>query len=194
MEAALRRVHHRPCRRLEQRLILRRHQVGAAQEHAAGLVGPSVLGAALQHVLQRLLKVLAIAGAVLVEDDEIEGQPFGAQVFVGLEQIAEERQLGPVGESRQQDGVSPEMPYFQSSGWPWRFAWDGVGGAQPRIGIQQASGETLEEDGVIHGQAEVAQLDLTVRAGQRQCPGDGAPVVVLSTSGARLLPRTPRSR
>ncbi len=71
------------------------------------------------------------------------------------------------------------MPYFHSSGWPRRFAVDGVGRAQPRIAIEQPAAEPLEADGVVDGQAEVPQLDLAVGADQRQRPRDGAPVVVL---------------
>ena len=129
--------------------------------------------------MQRLLQVLPVAGAMLVEHDEIERQSLGAQVLVRLEQIAEERQLGAVGESRQQHGSVAGDAVLPQFGLAAAVRQDGVAGAQPGIGVEQAAAEALEQDRVVDGEAEVPQLDLAVRAGERQRPGDGAPVVVL---------------
>ena len=63
---------------------------------------------------------------------------------------------------------------------------DRVGGAQPRIAVQQPAAEPLEPDGVVDRQAEVAQLDLAVGAGQRQRPRDRAAVVILLGQPMRL--------
>ena len=51
--------------------------------------------------------------------------------------------------------------------------------AQPRVSREQAAPEALKRDRVLDGQAEMPQLDLAVRAGQRQRARDRATIVVL---------------
>ena len=179
IEPALRRVHDGSRRGLEQRLILGRHEIGPAQEHTARLVGPSMFGAALQHLHERLLEVLTVAGAVLVEHDEIERQSLGAQVLVRLEQIAEERELGSVGETRDQHGSVARDAVLPQFGLAAAVRLHGVARAQAGIGVEQPASQALEQDRVVDRESEVPQLDLAVRAGERQRPGDRAPVVVL---------------
>ncbi len=64
-------------------------------------------------------------------------------------------------------GRSPEIPYFHSSGCPRRFFDDRVRRAQARIAEEQPAREPLEPHRVFDGEPEVAQLDLRVRAGER---------------------------
>ena len=78
------------------------------------------------------------------------------------------------------------MPYFQSSRWPQLVALDRLDVAQARVAGHQPAAEPLEVDRVFDGQAEVPQLDLAVRARERERAGDGAAVVILRRSvGAR---------
>ena len=86
------------------------------------------------------------------------------------------------------------MPYFHSSGWPRRFACTASAARSRGIAVQQPAAEALEPDRVLDGQAEVAQLDLAVRAGQRQRAGDRAPIVVLLDQAPRVCLRTRRTR
>ncbi len=71
------------------------------------------------------------------------------------------------------------MPYFHSADWPSLLRWMASAERSLRIAVEHASGETLEAKRIVHGQTEMTQLDLSVRACQRQRPRDRPAVVIL---------------
>ena len=75
LQVAVGAVHHHARGRAQQELVLGRHQIRPAQEDTARPVDPRLLGAALDDLLQRVLQILPVARAVLVQHDEIEGRP-----------------------------------------------------------------------------------------------------------------------
>ena len=178
-QAAVGGVHDDARGGAQQQLVVGGHQVGAAEEHAARLVDPALLGPALDHRLQLLLQVLQVAGRVLVEDDEVERQSLEAQVLVRLEQLGDERDAGGVGHPDQQDRQVAGDAELPQVALPALIAFDRLEIAQPRVARHQAAAEALELAGVFDRQAEMPQLDLAVRAGQRDGAGDGAAVVIL---------------
>ena len=113
-----------------------------------------------------------------VQHDEVEEHALAAQVFVRLEQVGEERELGAVLDLRR--AGSGGRPRCRTSTAPTvreRFFCTASGRSQARIAEEQTTREPLEAQRVLDGQAEVPQLDLRVRAGQRDRASDGAPVV-----------------
>ena len=79
---------------------------------------------------------------------------------------------------------------------PGRGGWPriGLGVAQPRIAVEQPARQPLEAHRLLDGQAEMAQLDLAVRARQRERARDGAAIVILLDQLPRAPPRCRRSR
>ncbi len=124
-----------------------------------------------------------------MSDDEVEGEALEPQVLVRLEQLAHERDGVAVHDVHEQDGqiagdaVLPQIRLAEA------VADQRVAQAQARVAVEQAAGQALELQRVVEGQPEVAQLDLTVRAGQRHRPRDGLAVVVLVDERAARRPR-----
>ena len=71
------------------------------------------------------------------------------------------------------------MPYFQSADWPSLLRWTASAERSLGIAVEHAAGQTLEAKRIVDGQAEMPQLDLAVRACQRQRPRDRAAVGIL---------------
>ncbi|MGH9371368.1 MAG: hypothetical protein ACRD15_07550, partial [Vicinamibacterales bacterium] len=160
MKSAVRAIHHDSSGGPEKDLIFRRHQVGSPQEYSTRTIGPALFRAAFQHLLKRILQILPVALAVLVQDDEIEREPFPTKVLVRFQQIAEKRELDGVSNLRQYDGnvardsVLPQFRLAASIG-VYR-----LGRSQTRIAVHESSAETLKPHRVVDGQPEVPQLDL----------------------------------
>ena len=124
---------------------------------------------------------------MFVQGNEVEGESLDPQVLVRLEELAEQsprRRRSAI--LTRSIGRSPEMPYFQSSGLSSDVVQDGIAGAKPRIAVEQATGQPLKAQRIFRRQSEMAQFDLTVRAGERErsrhgasiagtCRSDGAP-------------------
>ena len=100
--------------RLQQDAILFGHLLAAADEDAAGLVDRCASGLAAIRPDDLILQRLAIARVVFVPDDQIDGQPFHAPVGVGLDQLADQVDLGVIADAHQHDrqvagdAVAPE--------------------------------------------------------------------------------------
>ncbi len=129
-----------------------------------------------------------------VEHDEIERHALAAQVLVRLEEIAEEWQLAAVLDRRKDDGQVAGDAVLPQLRLAAAVVEHRVGLAQTRVAEHQAAREALETHGVFDGQAEVAQFDLRVRAGEGDGAGDRAAVEVLVDQAARRRPRCRRSR
>ena len=68
-----------------------------------------------------LLQVLEVAGRMLVEDDEIDLQPFSAPVGVGGQQLADERRGRRFADAHQHDGLVAGDAVPPQPGCPWRW-------------------------------------------------------------------------
>ena len=169
-------------------LILDGHQVRPAHEDAARAIDPRLLGTAFDHLLDGILQIHPVGGAVRVQHDEIERHALAAQILVGLEQVGEEWKLAAVldrGEEDREVARDAVLPQFRLSA---AVLLHGLLRSQARIAKEQPAGESLEAQRVLDGEAEVPQLDLRVGAGQGDRASDCAPVVVLfdEMSGACL--------
>ena len=81
------------------------------------------------------------------------------------------------------------MPYFHSADWPSLLLLDRLRPSAAADRRRASAAETLEAHRIVDGQAEMAQLDLAVRARQRQRPRDGPAVVDTFRSAASRRPR-----
>ena len=124
---------------------------------------------------------------MLVEDDEIEEQPLDPQVLVRLEQFGDERDAAGVGDADEQDREIPRDAVLPQLALAPPVPLDRLDVAQPRISRDQPAAEPLELQGVFDRQPEVPELDLAVRAGERQRACHGAAVVVLRDQAERVL-------
>ena len=123
IEAALRCVHDGSRRGREQRLIFRWHQIGAEQEDAARFVGPPVFGAALQHLHAAIPAGPGGSSAPCsLRTTRSNVSPFARRYSWALSRSRKSGSSAPSVKRASSIGTSPEMPYFQSSGWPRRFA------------------------------------------------------------------------
>ena len=195
-------VHHRACRRAQQQLVVGRHQIGAAEKDAAGFVDPVLLRTAVDQPLQLLLQGMEIAGRVVVQDDEVERQALEAQVLVSLQELDDQRRGRLAGDTGQQDREIPRNPVLPQLALTLPVLLDGVPMTQPRVSGEHAAAETLKGNRVFDRQVEMPQLDLAVRAGQRERARDRAAIVVLLDQvqrrflalGVRGREREPRRR
>ena len=137
---------------------------------------------------QRFLQRLRIRRRMVVEDDQVEGEPLGAQVFVRVQGLAHERKItrvtDPHDENRQvaADAVSPEraLRFF--------IKLENVRArAQGRVRIDQESGEALVKVRVFDIRLQVAQLDLRARARlTHRALENGCGVILVGKSQRRL--------
>ena len=131
------------------------------------------------HPLNFVLHVLPIAGRNLVYDDQVEDQAFGAKIFLRTHQLLRQAHLGPVAdrdERNRQIAGDAELPqFFGRPGGPR----NGFRHAKPRVGIDDPGGEPLKPALVFACNAEMTELDLAVRAGQREGARGHLRIVIL---------------
>ena len=130
--------------------------------------------------LQRAVEILGVAGAMLVDDHEIDGQPLETPVFVGPQQLANEIEVlglrDPDDDDRQVagDAVGPErrcaaiVPGELAGRWPERG-----------IRVQDPVGEPLEQMGLVGLDPEMVELDLGLRPRERRRTFIGADLAIL---------------
>lgn len=95
---------HQPRHGPEQDAVFLGHLVDVARKDAAWLVEQLALRAGLHQADDGVEQVLAIAREGLGPDDEIHLEAFLAPVRVGLHQVADEIEIGGVGDGQQDNG------------------------------------------------------------------------------------------
>ena len=102
-------------------------------------------GVRLDLPLELLMQRRVVAGALLVEDDQVRAEAAHSPVGVRQQHLAHQRQVARVGDVTTSIGRSPEIPYAHRPSCPSRLRDQPVGRRpQPRIGIDQLAGEFLE--------------------------------------------------
>ncbi len=167
-----------------------------------GFVVPQLLRTAVHQLLQRFVQGMDVAGRMVVEDDEVEREAFEPQILVRLQELDDERRRILAGDADEQNRKIPGDTVLPQLALASSVLLDGVPVAQPRVAREQAAPEALKRDRVLDGQVEVPQLDLAVRARQRQRACHRAAIVVLLDQvqrgffalGIRGREREPRGR
>ena len=138
--------------------------------------------------LDRDLKVLNVGSGALVEDHEIHGQPLHPPVFGRLQRLPHEVDLLHVGNAHQHDreiagyAQAPQIRLAAAAaanGVRWR--------PQHRSGVDDVPGQTLVLTRLASIDAEMVQLHLRLRPGERAGPLECADVVVLVDQAERGL-------
>ena len=171
----------------EQNAVFLGHQVGAAEEHPARSIDPCLFRPAFDELREFVLQILKVAGAVLVEGDEVECQPLDPEVLMRLEEFAEQRLVTGLRDPDEENRQVAGDPVLPEVGLGPRVLQDRGACPQPRVAVEQAPGHALEAQRILRGQPEMAELDLTVSAGERERPRNRATVVVLVDETARRL-------
>ena len=131
------------------------------------------------HPLNFVLHVLPIAGRNLVHDHQVEGQAFGAKIFLRAHQLLRQPHLGAVANRDERDWqIARDAELPQVFGLPGGSR-NGFRHAQPRIVINDPGGEPLKPALVFTCNAEMTELDLAVRAGQREGARGHLRIVIL---------------
>jgi hypothetical protein len=120
------------------------------------------------------VQVLSVGYAVVVEHHEIEDQSLSSQVLVRLQQIAEELELGALGNACQDDRQVARDAVPPERGLTLPIGLHRFGRSKARIAVEQSAREPLEVDRILDRQAEMPQLDLRVGARQRHRVRDSA--------------------
>ena len=133
------------------------------------------------------LHFLAVAGAELVEDDQVEPEALQAAVLVGLERLSDHAVFALLIDHDQEnrqvagDAVAPQ----RVARLP--VARNGLGVTQARVGKSQTRGQALNRVDLPVIQVQVPQFGLAVAAGHGQTAGHGLPIVVFLDQARRLF-------
>ena len=150
--------------RLNQRLVLFGHLVGPANEDAAGLVEQTCLGDRGDHAHDLLVKRLPVAGLIFIPNDQVDGQSLAAPIGMGLDQLADERDLRCVGHPQQENGQIPGNAVAPKPGLTAAIRAITLPGARKSaIGIQNASRQPAVKLRFRFGRIDLPQDDLALR-------------------------------
>ena len=130
--------------------------------------------------LQRVLEILSVRDAVLVDDDEVDVEQLQPPVLVRPEQLADEVDVRGVVDPHEDDREVPGDAVRPQSGRPALVPGQ-QGGRRPkrRIRVEDPVGEALEEMGLVGLDAQVVELDLGLRPGQGRRPLEGCRFAIL---------------
>ena len=111
------------------------------------------------HALQGLLEILRVGRAPGVKDHQIRSNPLQAPVLVGPQELAHDVALLFAFDLHQGDGeVAGDAVGPEPRGAPSVRGQDLRRRARFGFGVEQAIGQTLEQMGLVLGDAEVVQL------------------------------------
>ena len=91
--------------RLQQDAVLRRQLLGRAHEDSAGAVDEALLHAGGDQSEDLVVELLAVSALFVVPDDQVDDDTFEAQVGVGLDHLADQVDVGGVGDTDEGDGM-----------------------------------------------------------------------------------------
>ncbi len=135
---------------------------------------------ALTRVSSAELELLKVGGGALVEDNQVHREPFHPPIFHRLERLARHVELIDIGDADQEDRQIAGYAQVPQTRLPTAPAFDGFRRwAQQGRGVNKVSGQMLVLPGLTSIDAEVVQLHLSLRPGERSGALEGADVVML---------------
>ena len=118
--------------------------------------------------LERILEVLGVRGAMLVENHEIDVQELQPPVLVRAEQLPDDIQVLGLVDPNHDDGQVAGDPVGPQAADPSLVAGQEAGrGAEGRVRVDDPIGQALEKVRLVGLDPEVMELDLGL------CPGEG---------------------
>ncbi len=139
--------------------VLRREEVLANDEHISVwpvLVMPRPRLARPDQRFQGGLKLLRIGLGLLVQNDEIDGQALQAPVLVSAEELADDPSILGFVDPDQDDREVTRDPVRPQGGGARRIAVQHLcGGPEGGVGVQDPTGQTLEQMGLIRPDPEM---------------------------------------
>ena len=173
-------AHHRPGHGQEQGTILlgdllcRAHEDPPRALHGLGFL------AHRDQAQDALLQFLPVTGAVLVPDHQVHGQSLEAPIGMGLDELADQFDVGQVADAQQDDGQVTGDGIGPESGLSAPVAHEHAGlGPQPGMGVEDRGGQTGVELGIGRAGIDLAQHHLGVGPGQVEDAVGQAPILVL---------------
>ena len=182
-----------PGGRLEERAVLGGELV-AAQDVDPAVARMALVdqgGLARPHEgLERVLEVLGVGGAVLVEDHEVDVEELQPPVLVGAEQLPDDVEVLGLVDPHQDDGQVARDAVGPQAGRPALVAGQQARRRpQRRVRVEDPVGQALEEVGLVGLDPQVVELDLGLRPGQGRRPLEGGRLAVLVGQVQDLLAR-----
>ena len=182
-----------PGRGLEERAVLGGEPVAAQDVHPAAarmaLVGQGGLARPHQG-LERVVEVLGVGGAVLVEDHEVDVEELQPPVLVRTEQLPDDVEVLGLVDPHHDDGQVARDAVGPEAGRSPLVAGQQAGRRpQRRVRVEDPVGQALEEVGLVGLDPEVVELDLGLRPGEGRRPLEGGRLAVLVGQVQDLLAR-----
>src|SRR5687768_15938170 len=137
--------------------------------------------------LEPALQLVAVAVLVLVEDDEVHGEPLPAPVLMRAQQLPHDLAVPDLVDPDQHDREVPRYPVP-----PQGTSASGPAGEHRRCGseggidVENSAGEPLEEMGFVRRDTEVLEQHLTLGPGQTRLALEDRGIVVLVGERNRL--------
>ena len=158
--------------RSEKVLRFGRDQVGAQQEDATRTVlrfRQRRRAACPHQSLDRDLKFLDVRGLAIVQDDQIDSELFHPPIFVRLQKLLHDVEVFDVRDAQKNDrqisgNALPPQARLHAASSQNRFG----GGPHGRRGVNHMPGEPLKQARLARGDAEMVQLHLALRPGERR--------------------------
>ena len=177
----------------EKRTRFARYQVGPQHEDATGrrVVGrlrPRLARA--HHGFERYLEILDVGGLSFVQDHEIDGELLHPPVLVRLKQFARDVYVLHVADPEQDDRQIAGNGLCPQAGLPAGATPDRIGRwTQDGRCIKRMPCKSLEQRSLAGRDAEVVELNLRLRPGERRSASESGRVTVLVGAVEDGLPR-----
>ena len=172
-----------PGGRLEQRAVLGGELVAAQDVHptVARLSLLDQEGLAHPHErLERIVEILGVGGAVLVEDHEVDVEELQPPVLVRTEQLTNDVEVLGFVDPHHDDGqVARDAVGPQAGCPPLVTGQQARRRPQRRVRVEDPIGEALEQRGLVGLDPQVMELHLGLRPGQGRRTFEGGRFTVL---------------
>ena len=153
-----------PRNRLDQHAILVGDLVAGPHEDPAGAIHELRFGARRDEPDDLVLQQLPVPAVILVPDDEIDGETLEAPVRVRLHELADEIEVGRIGDAQQHDRQVAGDRVAPQPGLSAPIAGDDAGVcAKRRVREDDGIGEPRVEPCVGVGRVDLAQHHLRMR-------------------------------
>ena len=164
--------------------VLLRHLVGVPDEDAARPVDDVRLRSGGDEPHDLVVQLLAVAGRLLVPDDEVDCEPGEAPVRMCLDELPHQFDLRSVADAQEDDRQVAGDAEAPEAGLRAPVAGEDVRrGTAARVGVDDRAGEAAVELGVRLGRVELAEDDLPV--GRRQIEDAVGQTAVVVLAGER---------
>ena len=174
---------------LEQRALGGRDVIAAQKVDARRSLPPGSPRPPVEERGQLRLHVVEIAGALVVDDDDVGGQPLQAPVLLRLQHLSCERQGVGADDLHEHDRQITGDAVPPESGLTELVRRQPVARrAQRPVGEQHTRREALEQDRIAIGDRQVMQRALRMPERERKRPHRGTGFAVLLREGERGVP------